>query len=282
MDPSGKTILVCGATGHQGGASARHLLEDGWTVRALTRHPDTDAARALAGLGAELVVGDLLDRASLDQAIRGCYGVHSVQTYREAGIEGEVTEGRNIVDAAKAAGVEHFVYSSVIGAGEQSPRLDYVRSKPELERYLRDSGLEWTIFRPCTFMENFLWQRDDLAAGVLRGFEPPDAAHQYIAVDDIGRFVALALREPGDWLQTTTLIAGDALSMNEVAEVLGRALGRPVRYERLAPPAGVPAPAASPEIADLDRLRRLLPVLKTLEEWARSVDWAMEPAPAVH
>ncbi len=280
MDPGGKTILVCGATGHQGGASARHLLEDGWTVRALTRHPDSPAAVALADLGAHIVEGDLMDRASLDRAAEGCYGVHSVETFREAGFEGEVAEGRNVADAAKAAGVRHFVYDSVIGAGEDDARAGWVRSKHEIERYVRETGLPWTILRPTTFMENLFRQRDDLAAGVLKGFEPPDAEHQYIAVDDIGRFAALAFRNPDMWLQTTTLIAGDRLPLREVAEVFGRVLGHSVRYEQVEPPPGTSIDAGMPEVADLDRLRGLLPGLKTLEEWARGVEWAAEPAAA--
>ncbi len=102
MDPKGRTTLVVGATGHQGGAAAHHLLNDGWHVRALVRDVNKPAARALAELGAELVVGDLMDRASLDEAVRGAYGVYSMET-PAGGAQVEEQEGRNIADAAAAA-----------------------------------------------------------------------------------------------------------------------------------------------------------------------------------
>lgn len=279
MDPSGKTILVVGATGHQGGASARHLLDDGWTVRALTRHPDSPAAVALADLGAHVVLGDLTDRASLERAMQDCYGVHSVEsTMMAGGEEGEVAEGDNVVDAAKAAGVQRIVYDSVIGAGKADSAMAWVRAKHEIEQYVRDSGLDWTILRPTTFMENFFRQRDGLAAGELTGFEPPDVDHQYIAVDDIGRFVALAFRGPETWSSTATLIAGDRLPLSVVAEAFSRVLGHKVLYRQVESPGA--AGTGMPEVADLERLRRLLPGLKTVEEWARAQQWAPQPAGA--
>lgn len=275
---SDKTILVTGATGHQGGASTRHLLEDGWHVRAFTRRPDSDAARELAKLGAEIVRGDLLDRESVEMAVRGCSGVHGVQTFREAGAAGEETEGRNLIDAAKMAGVEHFVYDSVIGAWQADAREPWVVTKHTLERYLRDSGLRWTILRPSSFMENMLRQKDDIVGGVLKGMDPPDVQHQYIAVDDIGRFVALAFGDPDTWLGTTTLIAGDRLTGPRAASVLGHVIGREVSYEQMPSPQGTTPRGGPPEIADIPRLRTLLPALKSLEDWARTVRWEMQPA----
>src|SRR5689334_14343681 len=125
MDPRGKTIVVTGATGNQGGATTRHLLADGWHVRALVRDDTTPAAAALAAAGAELVRGDLDDPASLEAAVRGAYGVFSVQSASPD----ELTQGMNVVDAAKVGGVRHLVYSSVGGAEEPtSPR--YAMSTP--------------------------------------------------------------------------------------------------------------------------------------------------------
>jgi uncharacterized protein YbjT (DUF2867 family) len=275
MDTSGKIIVVTGATGHQGGAAARHLLEDGWHVRALTRDPDKPAARALRDLEAEVVQGDLMDRSSLDAALRGAYGCFSVQATREAGPQGEETEGRNLADAAKAAGVQHFVYDSVIGGGRDDATLPWVVSKHHLEGYVSDSGLPYTIWRPTTFMEDFLGQLEGIAGGVFRSAEAPDGIKQMIAVDDIGRFVALAFRERERWLGKTTLIAGDRMTAAEVAETFGRVLGRPVRYEQMEPSPGMSAPPKEPpERADLGMLRSVLPGLKTLEEWARAIDWS--------
>src|SRR5436309_13817371 len=111
-----KTILVTGATGQQGGALARLLLERGQRVRAMTRKPDSPAARALTGRGAELAAGDFDDRASLERAMQGIDAVFVVATPAEAGVEAEIRQATTVADAAKAAGVRHLVYSSVANA----------------------------------------------------------------------------------------------------------------------------------------------------------------------
>ena len=100
-----KVIAVTGATGQQGGAVARKLLADGWKVRALTRDVDKPAAQELAALGAEIFAGDMNDRAELDAAFKGAYGVFSVQNFwlPNVGFEGEIKQGKNVADAAKAA-----------------------------------------------------------------------------------------------------------------------------------------------------------------------------------
>src|SRR5689334_10298253 len=100
-----KVIAVTGATGQQGGVVARKLLVDGWKVRALTRDEEKPAAQELASLGAEIVPGDMEDRAELDAAFKGAYGVFSVQNYWLPNVqsEGEIKQGKNVADAAKAA-----------------------------------------------------------------------------------------------------------------------------------------------------------------------------------
>src|SRR5215216_6032667 len=111
MNKTGKIILVTGATGRQGGATAGHLLTNGWRVRALTRDPNKPAAQTLQQAGAEVIQGDYDDWASLEAAMHGVYGVFSVQ----ASVD-EVRQGKQIADVAKAASVQHFVYSSVQSA----------------------------------------------------------------------------------------------------------------------------------------------------------------------
>ncbi len=111
MENSNQIILVIGATGNQGGAVARHLLQRGkFAVRALVRDENKPASQALNQAGAEPVEGDLNDRASLDQALAGVSGVFSVQGLGE-GLEVEILQGNTVADAAKAAGVKHFIYS---------------------------------------------------------------------------------------------------------------------------------------------------------------------------
>lgn len=276
MERSKFTILVTGATGRQGGAVAKHLLADGWRVRALVRDPDKPAAQLLANQGVELVVGDLMDCASLDRAVAEAYGVFSVQTPREVGVAGEETEGRNMADAAKNAGVKHFVYSSVRGANCETD-LSWMLAKQHIEEYVRSLGLPHTILRPVTFMENLLSQKDDIAHGRVKGFLPPDECHQWIAVDDIGRFAALAFEHPDEWIGAETEIAGDDVTGNQEAAALSLGLGRTVVYEQ-APSAegtrgGQRAPgSAQPTTADIARLRQLIPDLRTMVDWAAELD----------
>ena len=138
-----RVILVSGATGQQGGTTARNLLERGFAVRALTRDTEKAAARELADLGAEVVSGDLEDRASVDSVLDGVYGVFSVQQFMETGVEGEVRQGALLADAAKAAGVEHLVYSSV-GSAHRETGIPHFESKWQVEEHVRASGV------PCT------------------------------------------------------------------------------------------------------------------------------------
>lgn len=102
-------VAVVGATGRQGSAVARHLLEDGWHVRALSRDPSSDASRALRERGAELHRVDAEDVQSLRQAFDGAYGVFNVQNPMTSSLEAEVRQGRNVADAAAGAGVQHVV-----------------------------------------------------------------------------------------------------------------------------------------------------------------------------
>ena len=103
------TVLVTGATGQQGGAVARVLLKRGHRVRGFTRRADSPAARQLERLGAELAIGNFDDPASIERAAEGVDAVYAMATPYEAGIEVETRQGITLVDAVKAAGVEHLI-----------------------------------------------------------------------------------------------------------------------------------------------------------------------------
>ncbi len=283
MSNHDRTILVTGATGRQGGAVARRLRKDGWPVRALVRHPDKPAAKALAGQGVELVRGDLHDRSSLEGAVAGVYGVFSVQNFwlPDVGFTGEVRQGEALADAARAAEVQHFVYSSVGGA-ERATGISHFDSKWEIETYIQVLGLPATVLRPVYFMENLFGQRQAiLEQGILA--QPdlrPDTPLQMIAVDDIGAFAALAFEQPEQWIGRSLELAGDEKTLPQVAELLSRVTGRPVRY------APAPNPRGGEENrrmvrwfdeagyqANIPELRRLYPALKDLETWLRQTGW---------
>src|SRR6188474_1540306 len=150
-----KVIAVTGATGQQGGAVARKLLIDGWKVRALTREVNKPAAQELKALGAEIVPGDMDDRVQLEAAFQGAYGVFSVQNFwlPNVGFEGEIRQGKNVADAAKAAGVQHLVYSSV-GSAHRGMGQKHFESKWLIEKYIQSLDMPYTILRPVAFMDN--------------------------------------------------------------------------------------------------------------------------------
>lgn len=228
---SGKTILVTGATGRQGGAALRHLREKGFSVRALTRDPDRPEARALVGRGTEVVRGDLNDPASITRALEGVDGVYSVQGHAEGGIEAEIRQGMHVADAAKRDRISHFVYSSVASADKHTG-IPHFESKYRIEQHLRTTGLHYTIFRPVFFMENWLGMRDQVRQGVLWLPLAPEKKLQMIAVDDIGAFVSLAFLHPGHWDGRAVELAGDELAMGDLAAAFSRMTGREVRYEQ--------------------------------------------------
>ena len=279
-------ILVTGATGRQGGAVVRHLRARGASVRALTRDAASARARALAADGVELVTGDMEDPPSLEQAMRGSYGAYSVQDFT-VGTEREVRQGTNVADAARAAGVEHLVYSSVGGA-ERDSGIDHWDSKWKIEQHIRRLGLPATVIRPASFMENYYIPA--VEKGILKGrlVDPIRAGtpYQTIATDDVGKFVALAFAHPGEFVGTQLEIAGSELTNEQAAAVFARVIGRPVRFRRL--PMPVVRTAMGRELfqmfrwfndggyrADIAGLRARYPELelRTLEDWLRDEGW---------
>jgi uncharacterized protein YbjT (DUF2867 family) len=152
---SRQPIAVLGATGNQGGHVAYTLLEAGWPVRAITRHPESPRAKALATLGAQVVEANMGDTESMIRAFDGAYGIFSVQNFWELGLREEVRLGTNVITAALAVGQPHVIYSSGLGA-ETVRGITAIDGKAMLEERLRQSGLPFTIVRPALFMDDFL------------------------------------------------------------------------------------------------------------------------------
>jgi uncharacterized protein YbjT (DUF2867 family) len=228
----GRVILVSGATGQQGGTVARNLLGRGFAVRALTRDTQKAAAKNLADLGAEVVGGDLEDRASIDRVLDGVYGVFSVQQFFEAGYEGEVRQGVLLADAAMDAGVEHLVYSSV-GSAHRETGIPHFESKWEVEEHVRASGVPYTVLRPVYFMQNWEWMREPILGGTLPQPLDPDKPLQMIDAEDIGVFAAMAFDDLETWIGREVDLAGEEMTMPEIAGTFSRVIGRNVDYFRV-------------------------------------------------
>ncbi len=232
MNIGSDRILVTGATGQQGGATARELLAAGHKVRAMTRKPDADASRALAALGAEVVQGDLNDPVSVARALAGAWGVFAVQNTWEAGVELEEVQGKRIAEAAHRAGVRHFVYASV-GSAHRKTGVPHFDNKARVEETVRSLGFpSYAILRPAFFMENFQSPsfKQGIDQGVLAVSMSPTVPLQMIAVTDIGRYGRAAFERHAEVNGEAIDIAGDALTMPEVAAAISRAAGRIVTH----------------------------------------------------
>ncbi|MBP2702370.1 NmrA family NAD(P)-binding protein [Microbispora sp. RL4-1S] len=276
-------ILVTGATGKQGGVTARRLLAEGRPVRVLVRDPAAPAAVALAAAGAQLVRGDFDDPASLPPALDGAAAVFGIPpvAYGPAGPETELeaARGRVLIDAAAAAGIEQVVFSTVASASTASKGSE---GKVLIERYLFDHIALPTVLRPVRFMTNYLAVGaigiDGISDGVHRHLFHPHAPMQIIALEDIAEFAVLAFADPARFAGRTLELAGDQPTPVEAAAAISEATGIPIRYEQLTDDE---VAALGPDIAeikrrwaagdrwhaDIEALRVIHPGMRTLADW---------------
>jgi len=224
-------VAVTGATGRQGGAVARHLLADGWPIRAVTRRPDGPAARALAALGADVVRADMMHKTELMQAFRGVYAVYSVQNFMPDGTDAEITQGRNVADAAKACGVEHIVYSSA-GTGATDTGIGSWNSKLTVEAHIKALELPLTVLRPMAFME-LMTDKGYVPPVSTWSLMPrlmgPDRPVGWIGVDDLGAIAARAFAEPDRFVGAQLSLAADVQSVSQCRQIWYEVYGRPPR-----------------------------------------------------
>ena len=253
-----KTILVTGATGQQGGAVARALLQKGQRVKALTRDPDK--AAVLKELGIDLVKGDLSDTASLETALQGVDGVFGVTTFFEKGMEGEVQQGINLANASAKHKIKHFVFTSV-GSANRGTNIPHFETKWKIEQHIRSLKLPATILRPVWFMENFGTYFPPTPEGVLSLPLHPETVLHMIAVDDIGEFGATAFLKPDLFLGQAIDLAGDALTMPEVATLLTQAKGQSITFQQL---------------PDNVALEKMGPDMTAMFQWFNKVGYAVD------
>jgi len=246
-----KIIAVVGATGAQGGGVARAILEDGqssFRVRAITRNPASDNAQALASLGAEVVQADLDDQASLEEAFSGAHGVFGITNFWEHfSVEKEKAQARNIAQAAKVAGVNHVVWSTLEDTRNWVPleddrmptlhgafKVPHFDGKGESNAFFAEAGVPTTNLLTSFYWENLIY----FGMGPQRGedgrltFNLPmgDRKLPGIAVEDIGRAAYGIFKQGEEFVGKTVGIAGQHLSGAEMAEALSAAFGEPVQY----------------------------------------------------
>ena len=282
------SVLVGGATGQQGGAVARLLLEKGHRVLALTRKPESEAASRLRQAGAEVAVGSFDDRSSLERAMRGVDAVYTMSTSFEAGTEAETRQGISVADAASSVGVAHLVFSSV-GSADQKTGVPHFESKFEVEQHIRGLGIPYTIVGPVYFFENVFnpFVLPGLRQGDLAVALPADQSLQQISVRNIASFAVTALENRDTLLGKRIDIASDELTGEQAARILSEVSGRNIEY--------VQTPlqelrAMNEDFAlniewlirvgysvDIAELHREFPEIawETFEAWARRQDWSI-------
>ncbi|MFJ3900703.1 NmrA/HSCARG family protein [Streptomyces sp. NPDC090025] len=228
------TVAVTGATGAQGGATARALLAAGHHVRALTRDPGSPAARELAALGAELRRADFDDRDSLDAALTGADSLFAVTTPFGTDIATEVRQGAALIDAAAEARIGHVVLTSAAHA-DRATGIPHYDSKAAVERHLYGSGLDWTVLGPAAFMDNYAdgWTLESLRDGTFAWPMPGDVPLALIPATDIGAFAALALTRSADFTGRRIDIASDTLTAEAMATILTTATATPITHHQV-------------------------------------------------
>jgi uncharacterized protein YbjT (DUF2867 family) len=293
-----RIIAVTGATGAQGGALARAILADpsgGFSCRAITRDPNKDTAKALAAKGAEVVRADIDDLESLKKAFGGAYGAFCVTNFWEHfSAEKEKAQAKNLADAAKAAGLQHVIWSTLEDTRKlMSPgdtrmpmlqgqyRVPHFDAKAEADAYF--SGLPVTCL-----VTSFYW--DNIYAFGLAPKKGEDGVYGWtfpmgdkrlagIAAEDIGR-VAYGIFTAGQkYIGKTVGITGENLTLDQISEKLGKGLGIRVKYTAVEPDAyrGFGFPGA-------DEMGNMFQVYRDFEREvlaARSADVARSLDPAL-
>jgi uncharacterized protein YbjT (DUF2867 family) len=304
--PGKKIIAIVGATGAQGGALVRAILADkgsAFTARALTRTVNSEKAKALAAAGALVVAADIDDAASLGPAFAGAYGAFCITNFWEHfSPERELQQAENMARAAKAAGLEHVIWSTLEDTRKWVPlgdarmptlmgkyKVPHFDAKGEADRFFRDLGVPTTFLLTSFYWDNFIYfgsgpQR--LPDGTLAiTFPLGDKPLSAIAVEDIGKCAYGIFKRGRDLIGKTVGIAGEHLTGGQMAAALSRALGKQIRYNAVTPEVyrGLGFPGADDlgnmfqfkrdfneyftGIRDIAFARTLNPELQTFEQW---------------
>jgi uncharacterized protein YbjT (DUF2867 family) len=301
-----RIIAVAGATGAQGGGLARSILnrpDSGFRLRAMTRDPESDKARALAARGAEVVQADLDDPASLRDAFAGAWGAYCLTNFWEHfSPEKELAQARNLAEAAKAAGLRHVIWSTLEDTRQWVPldddrmptlmgkyKVPHFDAKGEANRFFTEAGLPVTFLLTSFYWDNLIYFGSGpkrAPDGMLHLTLPMgDALLPGIAAEDIGRCALGIFRQSAKYVGKTVGIAGEYLSGGEMAQALSLALGEAVLYNDVSPEEyrdlGFPGAADLGNMfqfkrdfneyfcgaRDLALSRELNPELQTFEQW---------------
>jgi uncharacterized protein YbjT (DUF2867 family) len=251
-----KIITIFGATGAQGGGLARAILNDHNTefvVRAVTRDPESDKARQLAKMGAEVVAGDIDDRSSVSQAVQGAYGAYCVTFYwAHLDPEREYREAGTMAEAVREAGVQHVIWSTLedtrkwiplddnrmptLGGKYKVPHFD---AKGAADQIFIDLHVPTTFLLPAFYWDNFIY----FGSGPKRGadgklyltFPLDDKKMAGIASEDIGKCAYSIFKRGQSMIGQRIGVAGEHLTGHEMAAAMSGALQQEVIYNNVTP-----------------------------------------------
>ena len=251
-----KIIVVFGATGAQGGGLARAILNDSnseFAVRAVTRDINSDKAKELAAMGAEVVTADVDDAASVQKAMEGAYGAYCVTFFWDHySPEKEVAEAKIMAEAAKAAGLKHVVWSTLEDVRKFVPlddnsmptlsgkyKVPHFDGKGESDQYFIDAGVPVTFLLPSYYWENIIY----FGMGPKRGedgrlsitFPMGDKKLAGIASEDIGKCAYGVFKNPDKYIGKRVGVAGEHLTVTDMAKELSAVLGEEVTYNKVTP-----------------------------------------------
>ena len=303
-----KIITVFGATGAQGGGLVRSILSDPnseFSVRAVTRHVDSDKAKELARLGAEVVYGDLANVESVQRSLDGAYGAYFVTFFwAHFSPEQERAEAEEFAKAAKKAGLKHAIWSTLEDTREFVPlhddrmptlqekyKVPHFDAKGESDQLFKDAGVPTTFFHASFYWDNFIY----FGAGPKRGADGKlaltlpigEAKMAGIAAEDIGKCAYGVFKNPQKYLGTKVGVAGEHLSAQQMVEAFSKALGEEVVYNKVSPEVyrSFGFPGAEDlgnmfqfydefekhvnELRDVENSRQLNPELQSFEEWLK-------------
>ncbi|KAK0474921.1 NmrA family protein [Armillaria novae-zelandiae] len=226
-----KLIAVTGATGQQGGSVVEYLLKypESFTIRAITRNPQSTAAKNLTAKGVEVVKADLSNLDEVSSAFAGAWGIFAVTQFYEHGYESEQLHGKNMVEAAKANNVKHFVWSTVEGREGECKAISWT-SKARIEDLVIESGIPWTFVYIPMYYENFFTPFFPPSYDPEKGFSwsvpvPPDAPIYSMSVEDFGGWVVPAFREPEKHAGVKVKICVEYLSMRDIVQQFSEVTG---------------------------------------------------------
>ena len=228
-----KTIFVTGATGNQGGAVVRNLLQQGFTVKALTRNKNAPKAAVLLKSQATVIEGNLDNPSSYSHHLKGVDGVFSVIDFKQGPVR-ETRQGIDLADCATDNGVKHFLYSSVIGA-DANTGIPHWESKCRIETHIKQTGLRYTIIRPSSLFENFLIPqvKSRLLKGKLVTPTHKNKVQQYISAEDIGKISTMIFMNTEKYNNQTITIGAEQMDGLQLAAVFSKVWSKSISYQQL-------------------------------------------------